>query len=527
MMQQRKRASLNFSQIYSLAKDGKQGELKALQLSGHSLDVMDATGMYTPAMQLAAEGNKKAVSLLVNLGVNIDKVAKGFAIKGDYDEVQLYHTQHGANPDEIGAGLAMGNFHVRAQAYITYHHADPARVADGYAYINNQERIRKYIELYKSKIDKSTLGMMSATAGYSTEANSYSESDNETNYLITIGHVIANNQHEIQAYLQQEGHDKTNIGYAHALAGRAAKASLYCTDDNATAVTKGFAASGHNMEVEEYRKKYNVSVDAIASMYAFMERLHEVVVYCTQHKADLSNLIPSLAAGLFRNAKVALRNLAFIEDDVFRNQLATALDDSKLLRFNVKELASRAKAIHSLMRGGEPYAKASKELVAKNRRTYDQAKALSQTDVQGWYLYGAQDVESGNLANEMFYIIAGYLAPLTRNESADLYNNPPSFVVPDKKVAAPPATVAATYGSHVAPRSRRDMFMQKHVSAKKTEASPTPVLTTNTKTVRFTAVNNLYHPGKFQPSETRVLISGKNTTHLPDPHVPRTKKKWM
>ncbi len=488
-----------FDQVYWLAKQGNKTLLKKMHDAGFCLDVLDTSAIYTPAMKLAREGDKEAVALLVNLGVNIEKVAKGFAIGGDDNEVQLYHSHYGVCANEIATGFAMGKHHAKAQAYITYHDAEPTSVAEGYAYINNQKRIKKYIGLYKTKIDTYRVGMASASTGYHNEANYFYNARDEKSYLIVIGHAIANNQDEIARYSSDPNVNQTHIGYGHAIAGRFKKAEKYRTAENATEIAKGFAASGHNTYVEEYRTKYNANATEIAKMYALMEHIPEVVTYCTKYGVALNEILPYLA-GAFNNEKIALRHLAFIDDENFRNKLMTELQNAKikpedendnklkpLLSYDISKLATQAKKINHLMR--------------TENLGYNEAVAWEKAEIQIIFSHLDQV-----LIDDLIPIVGSYLLPLSDQES---------FHILEKTKASQPTPTQPA--QNTAPRGRHDLFTQKNKLRSTHTTTPTPKPPTEKPLKKPRVLPPIQTNGTvFQKSSSQKKIPTGKTTALPE-----------
>ena len=90
-MGQSRHFSLNADQIYQAAKIKNPVMLKKLLGQGIFIDERYQNSLFTPAGKLASEGNKRAVSFLIQFGANVDDIALGAAISGqrDYAEDDL------------------------------------------------------------------------------------------------------------------------------------------------------------------------------------------------------------------------------------------------------------------------------------------------------------------------------------------------------------------------------------------------------------------------------------------------------
>jgi len=98
----------NFDQIYQLAKNGTIEELKTFLSGGIKIDTRKKDCLFSPAGQLASEGNRDAAERLRNLQANVDFIAFGAAYGGYREYAEFLVTTCQADKDEVFAGAAAG-----------------------------------------------------------------------------------------------------------------------------------------------------------------------------------------------------------------------------------------------------------------------------------------------------------------------------------------------------------------------------------------------------------------------------------
>jgi hypothetical protein len=156
-----------------------------------------------------------------------------------------------------------------------------------------------------------------------------------------------------------------------------------------------------------------------------------------------------------------LRNLAFIDNDNFRNTLIhelhqfNELQNPKSFAYNIQALGLRAQKINTLMK--------------KDNLTYTEALAWETPAIQGLFSQ-EKELHDQHLIKYLLLIVATYLAPLTDKESRDLFKKSTALLA--NKFPKPPTSTKASGAA--AARARHDLFTQRNNLSNAEPSNVTP-----------------------------------------------------
>ncbi|MCD6038683.1 MAG: hypothetical protein K0S27_83 [Gammaproteobacteria bacterium] len=146
-----------FNRIYEAAKiEDPQKAKKALSLllaQNPSVDVQDSRG-FTPAAQLAAEGNKKAAELLRERGASVGHIARGAASGKNYEYAEELYNRQGASADDLAWGAAFNGDFEYAEKCRRELGASLYSIATGAAQGGHREYVEKLRQAEEDAIEK-------------------------------------------------------------------------------------------------------------------------------------------------------------------------------------------------------------------------------------------------------------------------------------------------------------------------------------------------------------------------------------
>jgi adenosyl cobinamide kinase/adenosyl cobinamide phosphate guanylyltransferase len=377
---------LLFDRIYTIAKSTETQsilpELKKILTQDTCLDVRDSQGN-TVAGKLAAEGNQAAVKELMKLGANINLIAYGAALGGHREYAEWLRHHYGADASWIAQGAARGGDREYSEWLRQHHRANVSWIAMGAAQGGHQDYAEWLRQHHEANINLIANG--AAQGGYQDYAEWLRQHHHANVNWIALGAARGGHQ-EYAEWLRQ--HHNANALY----------------------VARGAAHGGHRGYVEWWlRQRIANSALLIAEDAAqggFQDYLEFLHLNCDPN-------VPERIAPILNwhrhlgTEKLALRYLAFIQNDRHRVALSRALNDSTPpLPYNILRLLPRARQIQATMQ--------------RYGLHYDQALAWTNPEIQSLFLYSSHLTQSKHLPEDLILSLSLQLAPLTLADAEGL-----------------------------------------------------------------------------------------------------------
>lgn len=407
-MGQSRHFSLNADQIYQAAKIKNPVMLKKLLGQGIFIDERYQNSLFTPAGKLASEGNKRAVSFLIQFGANVDDIALGAAISGQRDYAEDLRINYQANANAIAQGAAYGGYFDYTEYLRINHHVPVGHIAAGAAWGGHFDYAEYLRVKYRANLNDLVLG---ATYGGHRDYAEILRTDHHASLdLIAWGAAWAG-QRDYAEYLRLEEHADVNLIASNAAQGGHYDYAEYLrlqegTDVNQIALG---AAKGRHRDYAEYlRTEHGAEVNSIAfgaAKGAYHNYAEDLYLH---HGADIDEIAKGLSSRYdFISARLALRELTKISDDLYRQQLVNALTKQKNVCENINTLPFQAKKL--------------RQLQDKYDLNYYQAVIwLKHKDIRTWTFYG----DKLQLPQHIFEKVMTYLAPHVSDLNAmKIYGN--------------------------------------------------------------------------------------------------------
>jgi hypothetical protein len=110
-------------------------------------------------------------------------------------------------------------------------------------------------------------------------------------FMGLLGYLKANHQTQIEPFLKRYEVSIDKLAYVYAIVNNDAAVEEYRTAGaNVDEIAEGYAIAGNHEKVNHYRTTYNASVDAIARGYAFIGNHEKVQEYRNKHKANINEI---------------------------------------------------------------------------------------------------------------------------------------------------------------------------------------------------------------------------------------------
>lgn len=408
-------------QIYQAAKSQNAEALKKLLAQGVCIDQHYQGEALTPAGKLAAEGNKKAVLLLIQFGANVNFIGLGAIQGGQRDYAEFLRLNYGASVDYIAQGAAWLGQRDYAEYLRINHGADVSYIAMGAARAGDRDYIES-LSINTNSIYNAYIGMYAAWGGQRDYAETLRNPANV--HLIAMGAAMGGHLDYVE-YLRSQGASVHFIAMGAAEGGYLDYAESLRQNNGANLdyIAMGAAYAGQVEYAESLRINYGANVSAIAN-YAVWGGQRDYAEYLyTNHRANVNQIAQGAINGRhFKNETLALHELTLIANTEYRNKLAKALTTYERSIDFVK-LAAKANKLRHIQ--------------DKYHLNYEQALIwINNKDVRNLIFYGdglmkatAVKVDGieiktrPGLPQDIFRHLMTYLAPALSHEDATLLQN--------------------------------------------------------------------------------------------------------
>lgn len=331
----------------------------------------------TPVMQMAIEGNDRAVWMLIHIfHASLHQVVDGYARVGRHDKVNEF-VALGASPAAAAAGYLLGGFKGEAIECMLAVHGQSMST-------DQQDKYRQFLhENYRDFCDQITQSLVEvAIAGRFKEVEERIARGEDVDDAI-FGYAAGGHIRQVENLISRGGDRRTAMsGYADGgFLDLVRMLKQHYQIDYIYSV-KSFAANGQHRYVEEiYESNHDWQ--------------HNVVSRAAEGYKD---------AGYFQNETIAVRLLASIRLDDLRNKLASEAvlisgGPGSYVKLNARSLLKKAERIRNIMR--------------EFHVNFDQAVVMRAPGLITWLLQG-QSLR--NLSRDMYLQIAAKIANTTYDD---------------------------------------------------------------------------------------------------------------
>ena len=331
--------------------------------------------LMTPVMQMAIEGNDRAVWMLIHeFNACIQQAVEGYARAQRHEQVEDLLAR-GADINAAAFGYAITGNDVRA-AELMRRGCKPAAVARGYAYGGHTKLSHPFMsqnftpEVMADVAENMLQGL--AYQGLVVEVEKKLQDMNVQEAM--IGYAVAGRVKEVEELLRRGG-DINDAIFGYARGGYVPEVeNLIIRGGSLIPAIEGYAASGM---VDQIRKLH-VSIVSVVHNFASKGVHHYIEqIFRGDHSSQLQILQEAAAgyesAGYFANEKIIVRLLSAMRDATLRTELARAAERSNVT-LNSNEILRKSNQIITMMQ--------------KFKINYDQALILQTPGLIAWLLQG-------------------------------------------------------------------------------------------------------------------------------------------
>ncbi len=385
----------DFNLICKLARGGYDAALRRF-LRRHATIAL-SHHLITPVMQMAIEGNDKAVWMLMNeFGASIHQAVTGYARVGRHDQVERL-LKLGADMNAAANGYAFSGQHDKAAEFLQ-RGAEAQSVARGYSFSGHYptEEIFKLLLAVETNHADTYEKMLEgyAYAGDKKLVEKIIADGVDIDYAVQ-GYAWAGRVHEVEDLLAR-GANINHAVYGYARGGYVLRVKNALTRGaSMTMAMEGYASAGM---LDKIRDLYLQEVPIVYAMRS-MARVGVLrfVEYIYKETGDLINATLGFHdAGYFANETILLRLLSHLHNSNLRRSMAYAAQEY-IKELDCYGLINKAWRINKIMHEYD--------------LNYDQALVLQTPGLRAWLLQGNQT--EPKLPRDMHIEIAAMLANIS------------------------------------------------------------------------------------------------------------------
>lgn len=296
---------LSYQDVYDAAKSLDADRLPLTQW----VDYLD--NAWTPASQLAYEGESEAVAFLLSRGADPKMIAEGYARAGNHVMVEQYRRKYPDCVNAIARGYAWAGDHERVERYRSQYHAWPECIAAGYVMAGDHVNVEMY--RLQHGVTPSQIGCIYAQVNDPVHVAMYEELGASPE-MVAAGYVLAKQEDRVAEYVETYHVKAFTLVPNYILIGDHAKVATCCEKNPALVewAVKYYAKVNNYEQLALYQQKYHVDLDVVMEGHAMgghhrqvidivMQKIiHEIQGLKTSWFYDHSEQIKSLQA-LHRN----------------------------------------------------------------------------------------------------------------------------------------------------------------------------------------------------------------------------------